>query len=178
MLPLGTIAPYFKLQDTITEKEYSLDQLKGTKGTVILFICNHCPYVVHVNPLLIEMADEYKKKGINFIAISSNDIVHYPQDAPHEMKKTAAQIGYNFPYLFDSTQEVAKVYDAACTPDIYLFNENLNLVYRGQLDGSRPENNIPLTGSDLKNALTCLLKNKINSRIQKPSMGCNIKWIK
>jgi thiol-disulfide isomerase/thioredoxin len=178
MLPLGTIAPNFKLQDTITEKEYTLEQLRGSKGTVILFICNHCPYVIHVNPMLIKIASDYKTKGINFVAISSNDIVNYPQDAPHLMKKNAEQICYNFPYLFDSTQEVAKAYDAACTPDIYLFNEKLALVYRGQLDGSRPENSIPLTGSDLKNALDCLLENKMNTSIQKPSMGCNIKWIK
>ena len=177
MLSLGTKAPNFKLNDTISEKEYTLDQLKGIKGTVILFICNHCPYVIHVNPLLIEISDEFIKKGINLIAISSNDIVSYPEDAPHLMKETAKQAGYIFPYLYDASQEVAKAYDAACTPDIYLFNENLNLVYRGQLDGSRPENNIPLTGKDLKNALNCLLENTPNTSIQKPSMGCSIKWI-
>lgn len=178
MLPLGTKAPDFKLLDTISSKNYHLNDLKGKNGTLIMFICNHCPYVIHVNPMITQIASAYQKKGIGFIAISSNDVVNYPQDAPHLMKEVALKEGYTFPYLYDKTQDVAKAYDAACTPDFYLFDANLKLVYRGQLDGSRPGNNIPLTGIDLKNALNNLLENIEINTIQKPSMGCNIKWFK
>ncbi len=176
MLPLGTIAPDFNLMDTISDQRLFLNDLKGENGTVILFICNHCPYVIHVNPLLTKIALEYQQKGISFVAISSNDIENYPQDAPHYMKQVAKKEHYPFPYLFDETQKVAKAYDAACTPDMYLFDKNLALVYRGQLDDSRPGNKKPLTGVDLKNAIDNLLSNRPISSIQKPSMGCNIKW--
>ncbi|WP_242131725.1 thioredoxin family protein [Aestuariivivens marinum] len=176
MLPLKTKAPDFLLIDTITDSVLSLNDLKGDKGTVIMFICNHCPFVIHVNKALVAVANDYKKNGIGFIAISSNDVDNYPQDSPENMKIHAEREGYPFPYLYDESQEVAKSYSAACTPDLYLFNNELKLIYRGQLDGSRPGNGIPATGEDLRHALDCLLNNKANNRQQKPSIGCNIKW--
>lgn len=176
MLPLGTKAPDFNLIDTVSDQYQCLENIKGKKGTVILFICNHCPYVIHVNPLMTRLALRYQPKAINFIAISSNDIENYPQDAPDLMKQIARRERYPFPYLFDESQEVAKAYDAACTPDIYLFDEDLKLVYRGQFDDSRPGNNKPLTGEDLVNAMDKLLAKKPIPKNQKPSMGCNIKW--
>lgn len=177
MLPLGTIAPSFNLLDTVTDKMVSLDKMKGEKGSLIMFICNHCPFVKHVNSTITQLANTYQSKGIAFIAISSNDVVNYPQDAPELMKQTALQEKYSFPYLFDGSQEVAREYEAACTPDFYLFDNDLRLVYRGQLDNSRPGNGIPSTGLDLKNALEALLQNKPINPVQKPSIGCNIKWI-
>lgn len=176
MLPIGTIAPSFNLKDTQSNVFLSLNKLKGRHGTVIMFICNHCPFVIHVNSELIKIAKDYTKKGISFIAISSNDTVNYPQDGPEKMAIHAKTVGYPFPYLYDETQEVAKAYDAACTPDIYLFHADLKLVYRGQLDNSRPGNGIPVTGNDLRHAINCLLENKENPKTQKPSIGCNIKW--
>ena len=143
---------------------------------MIAFICNHCPFVIHINPQFAKLAKEYQSKEIGFIAISSNDVENYPQDAPHLMKKIAEEQNYSFPYLYDETQETAKNYDAACTPDFYLFDSDLKLVYRGQLDDSRPGNEIPVTGKDLRNALDALIKNKSISNLQKPSIGCNIKW--
>ncbi|MEW2921439.1 thioredoxin family protein [Muricauda sp. ANG21] len=177
MLPLGTKAPDFELLDTVSDQKLSLNQLKGEKGTVVMFICNHCPFVIHVNPEISKLGREYQSKGINFVAISSNDVENYPQDAPHLMKEKAQEMDYTFPYLYDETQEVAKAYDAACTPDFYLFDGNLKLVYRGQLDDSRPGNGLPLTGSDLRNAMDALLEGSAISADQKPSIGCNIKWI-
>lgn len=176
MLPLGTLAPDFSLKDTVTDSILNLQEIKGDQGTMIMFICNHCPFVIHVNPELARLAKEYHEKGIGFIAISSNDVENYPQDAPHLMKETAKEANYTFPYLYDDTQDVAKAYDAACTPDFYLFDKNLKLVYRGQLDGSRPENGIPLSGTDLRNAMDALLDGKEIDALQKPSIGCNIKW--
>lgn len=176
MMPLGTKAPTFNLFDTVTDTFKGLEELRGEEGTVIAFICNHCPFVIHVNAEMVKVANAYKEKGIHFIAISSNDVVHYPQDAPHLMKEKAIQEGYRFPYLYDKSQEIAKAYDAACTPDFYLFDENLKLVYRGQFDNSRPGNGIPVTGTDLKNAMTALLSGSVIDENQKPSIGCNIKW--
>lgn len=176
MLPLGTTAPEFNLQDTVTDTRSSLQEMKGKKGTVVMFICNHCPFVIHINPEISKLGNEYQKKGIGFIAISSNDVVNYPQDAPHLMKQKALEEEYSFPYVYDETQEVAKAYDAACTPDFYLFDKNLALVYRGQLDDSRPGNGIPLSGSDLRNAMDSLLQEEPINENQKPSIGCNIKW--
>lgn len=176
MLPLGTKAPEFELLDTVSNKTLSLEKLKGKNGTVVMFICNHCPFVVHVNPELSRLGKEYQAKGIGFVAISSNDVANYPQDAPHLMKEKAKALEYSFPYLYDETQEVAKAYDAACTPDFYLFDANLELVYRGQLDDSRPGNGLPLTGSDLRNAMDAVLNEKAIDSNQKPSIGCNIKW--
>jgi len=176
MLPLGTQAPYFELPDTVSGSLISLNQIAGPKGTVVMFICNHCPFVIHVNQEIVNVANAYAEKGIGFVAISSNDVVNYPQDSPEKMKVHAKTNNYPFPYLYDETQEIAQSYDAACTPDFYVFNEHLKLVYRGQLDSSRPENGIPLTGEDLRHALDCLIENKENTKLQKPSIGCNIKW--
>lgn len=176
MLPLGTKAPYFKLYDTISNSLLNLNDLKGKTGTVIMFICNHCPFVIHVNSELVAIATAYKTKGISFIAISSNDAVNYPQDGPENMKIHAKNQHYPFPYLYDETQEIAKAYDAACTPDLYVFDKDLKLNYRGQLDDSRPGNGLPVNGKDLRHALDCLIEGKENTEIQKPSIGCNIKW--
>lgn len=176
MLPLSTKAPNFELLDTVSDKLLSLNMLQGDRGTVILFICNHCPFVKHVNLEFVKVARDYMSIGISFVAISSNDVANYPEDAPDLMKLTALEQGYPFPYLYDETQEVARAYDAACTPDIYLFDKDLLLVYRGQLDDSRPGNGIPVTGKDLRDALDNLLAGKDISRDQKPSLGCNIKW--
>ncbi len=176
MLALGTIAPAFNLTDVVTNKLISLDDYNDYQAFVIMFICNHCPYVIHVNPEIVKLSNDYKEKGVAFFAISSNDIVNYPQDAPELMKEQALKLGYSFPYLFDETQEVAKDYDAACTPDFYVFDKNKILVYRGRLDESRPNLGIPLTGIDLRQALDAVISgNKVNEQ-QYPSMGCNIKW--
>lgn len=176
MLPLGTIAPGFKLLDTTTDSIISLDDAKGKVATLVMFICNHCPFVLHVNDELVRLGNDYKNKGIGFIAISSNDVENYPQDSPALMKVQAAKLGYPFPYLYDETQEVAKAYDATCTPDFFLFDSEMKLVYRGQLDDSRPSLDKPVTGRDIRNALDAILNGKIISPNQIPSMGCNIKW--
>jgi len=176
MIPLGTTAPHFNLRDTVSNTLMGLQNIKGSKGTVIMFICNHCPFVIHVNSQLVKVANDYANKGIAFIAISSNDVVNYPQDGPDNMAVHAKKEGYPFPYLYDETQEVAKAYDAACTPDIYLFDGDLKLTYRGQLDDSRPGNGLPVSGADLRHALECLLAGIENNKAQKPSIGCNIKW--
>ncbi|MDQ3142628.1 MAG: thioredoxin family protein [Bacteroidota bacterium] len=178
MLELGTEAPYFKLLNTVDDLEYSLNELKGTSATLVMFICNHCPYVIHVNDEMVRIANDYKSSGLNCVAISANDIVHYPQDAPDKMKICAKELNYPFPYLFDETQEVARSYDAACTPDFYLFDASLSLVYRGRLDASRPANNIPLTGKDLREAIQHVLDGQEIIEPQFPSAGCNIKWKK
>lgn len=177
MLPLGTQAPEFALIDVVSGETVRLNKQNKATGTVIMFICNHCPYVKHVNPELIRLANDYMHKGIRFIAINSNDIVNYPDDAPENMQKTALELGYPFPYLFDETQEVALAYQAKCTPDFFVFNKEHALVYRGQLDDSRMGNQIELTGNSIRDALDCLLENKlVPSEEQKPSLGCNIKW--
>lgn len=176
MLDLGTLAPAFSLFDTVTDKTRTLAALKGEQGTVIMFICNHCPFVIHVNPEITRLAKDYASKGIGFIAISSNDVEKYPQDAPLLMKMKAKEENYPFPYLYDETQNVAKAYNAACTPDFFLFDASSTLVYRGQLDDSRPGNGLPLNGKDLRNALDQLLVGKTIDPLQKPSIGCNIKW--
>ncbi len=176
MLPLGTKAPDFKLTDTKDNKQKALSQLTGNIGTLIMFICNHCPFVIHVDKELVNIANDYLNKGINCIAISSNDVKNYPQDGPILMKKHAIENNYPFPYLYDETQDVARAYDAACTPDFFLFNSELNLVYTGQLDSSRPGNGILVTGEDIRAAMDALLNNTPVSLNQKPSMGCNIKW--
>lgn len=172
----GREAPEFSLINTIDNKSYTLNDLKGDKGTAIFFICNHCPFVIHVNQELIKLANDYRKKGINFIAISSNDVDNYPQDGPNYMQQIAENLGYPFPYLYDESQNVAKAYDATCTPDLYLFDTELKSVYHGQLDSSRPGNGIAVTGVDFRNAIELLLQNKINTTQPKPSIGCNIKW--
>lgn len=176
MIPLGSIAPDFSLLDVISERTYSLNEMKGEKATLVMFICNHCPFVKHIKSELVKLGNDYKSEGVNLIAISANDIVSHPEDAPIEMKKLALTEKYPFPYLYDETQEVAKAYDAACTPDFYLFDKELKLVYRGQLDDSRPSNNVPLSGKDIRAALDNVLANKPVLPFQRPSIGCNIKW--
>lgn len=176
MMPLGTQAPEFTLPDTVSGKNLSLRELKGENATLIMFICNHCPFVKHIEEELVKLGQEYPSKGVGLVAISANDVENYPQDSPEKMKQLAETLGYRFPYLYDESQAVAKKYDAACTPDFYIFNEKLECVYRGQLDDSRPGNNIPVTGSDLRNALNSMLSSEQISQNQKPSVGCNIKW--
>ncbi|MFM1879048.1 MAG: hypothetical protein RLZZ241_1914 [Bacteroidota bacterium] len=176
MLPLGTIAPDFCLPDVVSQNNRAFNSIRGKKGTVIAFLCNHCPYVKHINEALVNLAKTYQPLGIAFAGISSNDVLAYPEDGPKEMIETAALAGYNFPYLYDASQKVAKAFNAACTPDFYLFDASDKLVYRGQLDNSRPGNMIPVSGADLERAMTCLIENLPIPQDQKPSMGCNIKW--
>jgi thiol-disulfide isomerase/thioredoxin len=176
MLPLGTKAPNFQLIDAVSNKPVSLQSIRGEKGTVVMFICNHCPYVKHVNDEIVRVCNDYRVTGFGFAAISSNDVINYPQDSPQLMWETARENHYSFPYLYDESQEIAKAYDAACTPDFYLFDSELKLVYRGQLDNSRPGNGIPPNGRDLREALDNILNNNPQRKDQKPSMGCNIKW--
>jgi thiol-disulfide isomerase/thioredoxin len=176
MVALGTAAPDFNLPDTVSGKNISLNDVKGEVATLVMFICNHCPFVVHVNDELVRLANDYKNKGIGFVAISANDVVAYPADAPDKMKENALQLGYPFPYCYDESQETAKAYAAACTPDFFFYDKNLHLVYRGQLDDSRPGNEIPVTGNDIRNALDCLLNGKLVPELQRPGIGCNIKW--
>lgn len=175
MLPLGTQAPRFSLPDVLSGKKIALDG-KNHKATVIMFICNHCPYVKHVNEELVKLANDYTDKNVRFLAINSNDVENYPDDSPDNMKKIAQTMKYPFPYLYDETQEVAKAYHAACTPDFYVFDNNLNLAYRGQLDDSRPGNNVEVNGHSIRSALDCLLNQQPINTEQKPSLGCNIKW--
>ncbi len=178
MLPLGTVAPDFSLPDTVSGKTILLDDVATDKGLVVMFICNHCPYVIHVNEEVVKVAKDYAAQGVGFVAISSNDVVNYPDDAPDKMKSHAEEVEYPFPYLYDETQEVARIYNAACTPDFYVFDKNRKLVYRGRLDDSRPNSGTPLSGRDLRTALdTMLAGGEVSSR-QYPSAGCNIKWKK
>jgi peroxiredoxin len=175
-ISLGFTAPDFTLPDVVSGKQVSLMELKGEKATVVLFICNHCPFVIHVEDELVRLANDYLNKGIRFIAISSNDVENYPQDGPELMKEYAERLKFPFPYLFDETQAVAKAYFAACTPDISVFDADLKCVYRGQLDGSRPGNDIPVTGSDLRTVLDHVVSGRAVPQEQIPSIGCNIKW--
>jgi peroxiredoxin len=178
MLPLGSLAPSFNLVDVRTNQRISLANNHSEIATVIMFICNHCPYVKHIQTNLVEVANRYQAKGIYFIAISSNDEKTYPADSPSEMKKIAEEYAYPFPYLFDETQDIAKAYQAACTPDFYVFDKALKCIYRGRFDASNPGNNIPTDGSDLTNALDSILANRAVDENQKASIGCNIKWKK
>jgi peroxiredoxin len=175
-IPLGFPAPGFILPDTISGKQVSLDQVKSEKATVVVFICNHCPYVVHMIDPLVELAKEYILKGISFVAISSNDVENYPQDSPEKMKVFASERDFPFPYLYDETQEVAKAYDAACTPDFNVFDGEMKCVYRGQFDSSRPGSSVPVTGEDLRETLDLLLAGQAVPKNQRASVGCNIKW--
>ncbi|RKZ40251.1 MAG: thioredoxin family protein [Gammaproteobacteria bacterium] len=176
MMPLGTTAPDFTLLNTVTNEMVTLNHLKSDTATVIMFICNHCPYVKLVQEQLVKLANDYQAKGISFIAISSNDVVNYPDDSPEKMKEAAQQLGYPFPYLYDDTQEIAQAYQAACTPDFYLFDGALKCVYRVQLDDARPQGDVPVTGKDIRAALDAILTNELVNSAQKPSLGCNIKW--
>ncbi len=176
MIALGSIAPHFELPDAVTGKPIALNAIKSSMATVVMFICNHCPYVKHIQQKLSEVANTYQKKGIVFIAINSNDISKYPSDDPNHMREEAIKAGYSFPYLFDETQEVAKAYKAACTPDFYVFDGNLACVYRGRFDHSTPGSEYPVTGADLVDALDNILNKKPVNEKQYPSLGCNIKW--
>ncbi len=176
MLDLGIKVPDFSLNDVLSGSTVSFKDIKGSSGTLVMFICVHCPYVIHVQEEISKIAVEYSEKGIGFVAISSNDIEKYPQDAPEFMREQATKSNFIFPYLFDESQDVAKSFDAACTPDFYLFDDRDSLVYRGRLDESRPNNEKPLTGNDLRGALDNLIAGKKQEAVQYPSMGCNIKW--
>lgn len=176
MLPLGTDAPSFSLNDVVTNQQVRLESHKGRVGTVIFFICNHCPYVKHIIDELPKLARDYQDRGIQFIAINSNDVVRYPDDSPENMKKLAIEKNFPFVYLFDETQEVAKAYQAQCTPDFYVFDHALRLVYRGQLDDSRLGNTLPVTGESIRLALDNLIEGQPISESQRPSLGCSIKW--
>jgi len=176
MYPLGQKAPHFELVNAVDGKTVKLDEVKSDIATVIMFICNHCPFVKHVQHELVRLANDYQPKGVAFIAINSNDVEKYPDDSPEKMKKVAEELGYPFPYLFDETQEVARAYQAACTPDFYIFDCELKCVYRGQLDDSRPNNEKPVTGESIRIALDALLHNQPVPENQKPSIGCSIKW--
>ncbi len=178
MLPLGIEAPDFRLPDVVSGEKMTIEDVKGDMATVIAFICNHCPFVHHINPKFSELAKKYQKLGIGFAAISSNDVKNYPEDSPEKMVEVAKKEGYSFPYLYDETQVVARSYHAACTPEFYVFNRKMRLVYRGQMDDSRPGNDIEVTGKDLKSALDSLLRGEHVSTNQKPGGGCNIKWKK
>lgn len=176
MLPLETKASNFLLKDTNSNSFYTFDELRGSKGTLVIFMCNHCPYVHHAIDEVVMIANDYRVQGLGVFAISSSDITKYPQDGPEEMADFAMENRIDFPYLFDADQEVAKNYDAACTPDYFLFDSLDKLFYRGQLDDSRPGNGISLSGSDLRNAIDALIYNRSLSLLQKPSMGCEIKY--
>jgi peroxiredoxin len=175
MLELGTPAPDFSLPDT-TGKTVWLADFKDAPALLVVFMCNHCPYVKHLSHALAEFAREYQKKGLAVVGINSNDVSTHPADSPQKMIEEVRQVGYSFPYLFDELQEIAKRYRAACTPDFFLFDKNRRLAYRGQFDSSRPGNNIPVTGADLRAAVDALLGGRAPRSEQKPSMGCNIKW--
>jgi peroxiredoxin len=177
-IPLGFDAPSFSLIDTKDGIVKSLSQLKGKKATVFMFICNHCPYVKHLQTELVNVANEFLPQGIAFIAISSNDVENYPEDSPEKMKEEAIKFDYPFTYLYDETQEVAKAYQAACTPDFSIFDKDLKCVYRGQFDDSRPKNDKPITGKDLRAALNAILADQPIPSPQIPSIGCSIKWKK
>ncbi|MCG9910184.1 MAG: thioredoxin family protein [Flavobacteriales bacterium] len=175
-IPLGFPAPDFSLPDTVSGKTLSFQDIRGEKGTLVMFICNHCPYVIHVKEELARLAKAYQPQGIGFVAISSNDVENYPADAPDKMTLFAQENGFTFPYLYDKSQDTAKAYFAACTPDFSLFDAENRCVYRGQLDSSRPKNDHPVTGKDLREALDALLEGKEINALQIPSIGCNIKW--
>ncbi len=176
MLPLGTVAPPFSLQDTISGNYLNLDDLKSDKATVIMFICNHCPYVIHLIREIVDIAQEYRSKGVSFIAISSNDVVSHPDDDPDKMRIVAKVLKFSFPYLYDKRQTVAKAYDAACTPDFYVYNGDMKLSYRGRMDDSSPGNGRPVTGIELRSAIDLTLAGQ-EIENQYPSIGCNIKWL-
>lgn len=178
MLPLGTSAPNFELPDVGSGTIISLANFADQKGLLVMFICQHCPFVKHIQIELAKLGQDYQNKGLGMVAISSNDVENYPLDSPENLKKMAEELGFNFPVCYDETQEIAKAYTAACTPDFFLFDQAQKLVYRGQLDDSRPSNNLPVTGQDLRQAIDLILNNQPISEDQKPSIGCNIKWKK
>jgi len=176
MLPLGTKAPDFQLPDAVSGEKISLASFAGKKALFVMFICRHCPFVKHIKEELARLGKDYQNQSVAIVAISANDIINYPDDAPEKLKEMALELGFTFPFCYDETQETAKAYTAACTPDFFLFDENRQLVYRGQLDDSRPSNGIAVTGKDLRAAMDAILSDEPVSQEQKPSVGCNIKW--
>lgn len=176
MLQLGTAAPRFQLQDVVSGELISLETFRDRKALLVLFICQHCPFVKHVQTELAAIGQDYSENGLGIVAISSNDVANYPNDSPENLKKMAEDLNFNFPVCYDATQDVAQRYTAACTPDFFLFDRDRTLVYRGQLDESRPSNGIPVTGQDLRAALNAVLSEQPVTSDQKPSIGCNIKW--
>jgi thiol-disulfide isomerase/thioredoxin len=176
MLALGTSAPAFSLPDAVSGKTITPDTIARGKGLLVMFLCPHCPYVKHVQAGLAKMLKEYGRSGLSMVAISSNDAAQYPEDGPDGLRAQAAELGFAFPYCYDETQAVAKAYRAACTPDFFLFDAGRKLAYRGQMDGSRPKNDTPVTGSDLRAAIDAVLAGRAVSAEQRPSIGCNIKW--
>ena len=176
MLPLGTTLPEFQLTDTVSDQTITHTSFPQDHGVLVMFICNHCPYVIHLQEALSSLAQDYAQAPLSIIAISSNDVENYPQDGPTEMKALAEQLGWQFPYCLDDSQELAKTFQAACTPDFYVFGKDKKLSYRGQFDDSRPKNDAPITGHDLRNAIDTMLAGQPPLQEQRPSMGCNIKW--
>ena len=176
MLPLGTLAPDFHLPEPLTGKTVSLDDFQNAPALLVMVICNHCPFVKHIRQELIRFAHDYRAKGVAIVAINANDVANYPNDSPEKMAEEAKSFGYPFPYLYDESQAVAKAYHAACTPDFFLFNANRKLSYRGQFDGSRPGNEVAVTGNDLRIAVDAVLAGQPTPSEQRPSIGCNIKW--
>ncbi|MCB0329623.1 MAG: thioredoxin family protein [Bdellovibrionales bacterium] len=176
MIDLGTPAPDFSLPDAVSGATVSLEDYASKQGVLVMFICNHCPFVIHVQEELVRLGQDFEGSALQIIAISSNDVANYPDDAPEKMKERAREAGYLFPYCYDESQQVAKAYGAACTPDFFLFDADRKLVYRGQLDGSRPGNDVPVTGHDLRQAIEAMLSGQQVSSEQQPSIGCNIKW--
>ena len=176
MLSLGSPAPDFQLPDVVSGDTVTLGSFANKQALLVMFICRHCPFVVHVQDELARLGSDYKAKNVGIVAISSNDAEAYPDDSPANLKAMAEELGFDFPYCYDESQEVARAYQAACTPDFYLFGGQRELVYRGQLDGSRPGNNEPVTGKDLREAMDAVLSGSAVSDVQMPSIGCNIKW--
>ncbi len=175
-IAMGFSAPQFNLPDAVTGKMMSLNDIRGEKGTLVMFICNHCPYVKHVIDELVQIGKDYIPKGIGMVAVNSNDVANYPDDHPDKMKELAEELSFPFPYLYDESQDVARVYDAVCTPDFDLFDQEDKCVYRGQLDGSRPGNSVPVDGRDMRKALDQVVNGEQVPENQIPSQGCNIKW--
>jgi peroxiredoxin len=176
MLPLGTQAPAFHLPDVVSGQTITLDTFAGKKALLVMFICQHCPFVKHIQTELAQIGKDYVSQEVGIVAISANDAIQYPDDSPSSLKAMAQQLGFTFPLCYDESQETAKAYTAACTPDFFLFDAHQHLAYRGQLDDSRPGNSQPVTGQDLRAALDALLANQPINPDQKPSIGCNIKW--
>ena len=176
MMPLGTNAPDFVLPDTVSGKTISLADFKNSPALLVAFICNHCPYVKHVQAGLAQLAKDFQARGVGVVGISANDAANYPDDSPEKMREEAARAGYTFPYLYDESQSVARAYRAACTPDFFLFDGTSRLVYRGQMDDARRANNLPVTGASLRAAVDAVLARRAVSENQIPSLGCNIKW--
>jgi len=176
MVELGTAAPDFSLPDVVSGNTISLSSFAGSKGLLVMFLCPHCPYVKHIQSTLAALLKEYAGAPLGIVAISPNDVAQFPEDGPDGIRTQAAELAFAFPYCYDESQVAAKAYRASCTPDFFLFDEGRNLVYRGQMDGSRPKNDTPVTGSDLRAALDAVLAGRPVDPVQRPSIGCNIKW--